>query len=468
MSVMSRPEFLSKVPRFTEDGGPEDGEDLCRFPPVEKQNRCSDVKVRGQMTVDKILNNSVFTSPYYGDILCSFCCQMITTHDIADVIGHLVNRHKKLARSWFSCPSCLSCTITDWSGFTFHWVKYHASCLGLIVVLEEANVAARLSMGLALHTWISTCKLMKIWPIDSVDSEVELPLMHSAIGGYAEKDLYDAEQLVAAIKEDQVEQLPTRLADEFKRSEAERQQAKLREAEKRKREAAAMDMPPPDSWSVVAGRNRPRSIQSGSRLDPGEGHSRWGEPSRKKLAAKATMGPTEQLFQRGKKERSGLESGGKVFSSQVQVQVQRGEKEKGANEGGSQGYGGQLCMGEREKNSAASGSQGYDPQFPGYSSQMVSGSGTPYTPETERVSPPPPRQPLVPPRHTLDLTALVATALEGLTPQNRPCEEDILFDDAVRTPGPPGTEDDVEMRSPGGIDDLEAAKRYLDEDEDNL
>ena len=99
---------------------------------------------------------------------------------------------------------------------------------------------------------------MKIWPVDGVDSEVELPLMHSAIGGYAEKDLYDAEQLVAAIKEDQVEQLPARLADEFKKSENERQQAKQREAEKRKREAAAMDMPPPDSWSMVVGRNRSR------------------------------------------------------------------------------------------------------------------------------------------------------------------------------------------------------------------
>ena len=48
------------------------------------------------------------------------------------------------------------------------------------------------------------------------------------------------------------------------------------------------------------------------------------------------------------------------------------------------------------------------------------------------------------------------------------CEEDVLFDEAVRTPCPPGTEDDVEMRSPGGMDDLEAARRYLDEDEDIL
>ena len=250
-----------------------------------------------------------------------------------------------------------------------------------------------------------------------------------------------AEQLVAAIKEDQTELLPARIADEFRRSETERQQAKQREAEKRKREAAAMDMPPPDSWSVVTGRNRSRAIQSSSRLDPGEGHSRWGEPSRKKLAAKATMGPTGQLFQKGEKEKSANEGGGRVFSSQVQVQVQvqKGEKEKGAN-----------------------ADRGYDPNYPGYTSQMVSGSGTPYTPETERVSPPP-RQPAAPPRHTLDLTALVAAALGDVTPHSRNCEEDSLFDDAVRTPCPPGTEDDVVME--GDLDDLEAAKRFLDEDD---
>ena len=49
-----------------------------------------------------------------------------------------------------------------------------------------------------------------------------------------------------------------------------------------------------------------------------------------------------------------------------------------------------------------------------------------------------------------------------------PCEEDVLFDEAVQTPCPPGTEDDVEMGSLGGSDDLEAARRYLDEDEDIL
>ena len=154
-------------------------------------------------------------------------------------------------------------------------------------------------------------------------------------------------------------------------------------------------------------------------MDPGEGHSRWGEtPPRKKLAPKATMGATEKLFQKG----------------------------------------------EREKSSAASSCQGYDPNNPGYTSQGPSGrdTGGSYTPETERVSPP---QPL---RHTLDLTSLVEKALEGIgTTNSRSCEEDLLFDEAVRTPAPPGTEDDrlMDESGSGQLDDLEAPRRYLDEDD---
>ena len=133
--------------------------------------------------------------------------------------------------------------------------------------------------------------------------------MRSAIGGYAEKGLYEAEQLAEAIREDQTEFLPGRLAEEIRRTEAEQQQAKLREAEKRKRETAAMEMPPPDSWSVVAGRNRSRTMQSSGRMDSGEGCSHWAEtPPRKRLAAKATMGETEKLFQRGEKEKKSAPS----------------------------------------------------------------------------------------------------------------------------------------------------------------
>ena len=147
-----------------------------------------------------------------------------------------------------------------------------------------------------------------------------------------------------------------------------------------------------------------------------------------------------------------------MYSSQVHVQVQRGEKEKDASGGGTAGVSGQHRRGEVER--------GYDPNFPGYTSQLMSGSSTPYTPETERVSPPP-RQPTAPPRQ-LDLSALVATALETAMAPTGGCDEDVLFDEAVRTPCPPGTEEDVEMRSPGAIDDLEAARRYLDEDEEDI
>ena len=46
MAQISRPEYLAKIPRYTEDSGPEDSEDLCRLPPVERQQRCIDVKAR--------------------------------------------------------------------------------------------------------------------------------------------------------------------------------------------------------------------------------------------------------------------------------------------------------------------------------------------------------------------------------------------------------------------------------------
>ena len=208
-----------------------------------------------------------------------------------------------------------------------------------------------------------------------------------------------------------------------RQSQSPNRQRSSREAEKRKREAAAMDMPPPDSyaWSVVASRHRSRTLQSSSRMDPGEGCSGWAEtPLRKRLAAKATMGETEKLFQKGEKEKKSVPS-----SSQ---------------------------------------SQGYDPNNPGYTSQSASGrdTGGSYTPKTERVSPP------LPPRHTLDLTSLVQSALEGIGATNsRSCEEDLLFDEAVRTLAPPGTEDDVVMDESGSgqLDDLEAARRYLDEDD---
>ena len=68
--------------------------------------------------------------------------------------------------------------------------------------------------------------------------------MRSAIGGYAEKASYNADQLVEAIREDQTDFLPRGLAEEVRRTEA-IEAAKKREAEKRKREVA--EMPPPDT-----------------------------------------------------------------------------------------------------------------------------------------------------------------------------------------------------------------------------
>ena len=135
MAQVSRPEFMDKVARFTEDAEPETGGDLCRFPPLQKQIRCLDVKIRKGMSVDEIINNSVLTCPYYGAYICPYCCETIQTRDIQDIMQHLANRHKKLAVSWFTCPACISVVVTNWINFDKHWRTYHSSVLGLITVL---------------------------------------------------------------------------------------------------------------------------------------------------------------------------------------------------------------------------------------------------------------------------------------------------------------------------------------------
>ena len=66
MAQISRPEYLAKIPRYTEDSGPQNSKVLCRFPPAEWQQRSIDVKARDKMTVDEILNNSEFASRTTG------------------------------------------------------------------------------------------------------------------------------------------------------------------------------------------------------------------------------------------------------------------------------------------------------------------------------------------------------------------------------------------------------------------
>ena len=143
---------------------------------------------------------------------------------------------------------------------------------------------------------------------------------------------------------------------------------------------------------------------------------------------------------------------------EVQPLFQKGEKEK--KPASSQGY---------DQNKAAS-SYGYDPNNPSY---MSTGAGSSqatadnsrgsYTPDTERVSPPPQQ-----PRRGLDLTEMVQKALEGIVPPGA-CDEEaeMLYNEAVRTPCAPGTEDDVLMddAASGPPGDHEQAEWYLDEED---
>ena len=129
-----------------------------------------------------------------------------------------------------------------------------------------------------------------------MNSEVEAPILRSAIGGYAEKASFDADQLVDAIREDQTEFLPRGLAEEVSRTEA-IEAAKKRDAEKRKREAA--EMPPPDTWSIVTSRGRSRTLQSSSRLSSGEGCSSWED------GGEADAGRCTTAFSEGREREEG-------------------------------------------------------------------------------------------------------------------------------------------------------------------
>ena len=66
-----------------------------------------------------------------------------------------------------------------------------------------------------------------------------------------------------------------------------------------------------------------------------------------------------------------------------------------------------------------------------------------FKPDTKRISLP------LPLRHQVDLRGLVQAALEGIGASNTPCEEDILFNEAMCMLAPPGTEDDQLMDESG-------------------
>ena len=112
MAQLNRPEYEIKVRRLTEDFGDqvELGEAEARFHRREQQMACIDVIIRAfrsQYGIDLSLNNAVFTSPNNGLRLCIFCSERIMVKTMACLLKHLDKKHRKLIKSWFTCPGCL-------------------------------------------------------------------------------------------------------------------------------------------------------------------------------------------------------------------------------------------------------------------------------------------------------------------------------------------------------------------------
>ena len=71
------------------------------------------------------------------------------------------------------CTWSLLCTLES-----AVYTRFCCVHLSLIVVPDEAKILVRSSFGLDL-----VVQLMKIWPVEDMDSELEAPLMRSVIGG---------------------------------------------------------------------------------------------------------------------------------------------------------------------------------------------------------------------------------------------------------------------------------------------
>ena len=287
-------------------------------------------------------------------------------------------------------------------------------------------MSARLCMGLALHAWIATCKLMDAWPqSDTMDYELEPDQMRSAIGGYAMAAKFGELQLLESVRMDQADMLPRRLAEEIRRTERDLEMAKRKEAERKRKEMVTA------SENLSTNRNpwltvEPRKHRFKSRrqqLESGEGCSSWADqPPERKLKARATLaGNPEPAFSR----------------------QQAAGSEQGSCDPNPRGCG-------AEGSASCSQSSEYDPTSPGYETR-----GSRYEPRTEQLSPP---------SRGVDLGAV----LRDTGVDNFGTLESDLFDEALHTPGPPGVEDDVQMDDDGSVGsaDVQTGMDLLDEEDE--
>ena len=300
-------DFPQFVRHFTQECGEGTPGHPCRFPPLEDQLRSTDVMLRSTqadpISLDYLLNNSVFVAPFHGATYCCYCSAVVEMSGLPSLIQHLMQEHSRLQESIFSCPTCVTVTPLDWASYLDHFQVTHHASSAMLVVLDETAVSSRTAWGLALQAVISTLATANlVFPIRASEPAD----MVTNLGGYRPKGPNSHEALRKAVVTYRQQQMPQDLVTEARARYIKKQRAKQaahnaamasysaaasRAAESIAREAA----PPRQAVSrapVVASRPLPPIVRPPPPL----------EPANKTPAAAADLAPesaTDILRQTG-------------------------------------------------------------------------------------------------------------------------------------------------------------------------
>jgi hypothetical protein len=190
-----------------DNGRPADDKDEWhRFWPLELQKKSADVLLAGKgISVDEILNNSIFVSPFTGPHVCSYCGTTVTGTGIESLLDHLVRSHRKLRDSVFNCPVCISTVAVTWDSFSRHFLRTHEASTGLLVVLNQIKTHVRTAWGLALIAFIKVVNTLDI----SLELGQEPDQVITAFGGYTPTGDGQVKLLLKEVKKRQEHFLPS-------------------------------------------------------------------------------------------------------------------------------------------------------------------------------------------------------------------------------------------------------------------
>ena len=254
---LNRPEFNAKVKRLTEHYGATAalGEPETRFHRMEKQQICVDLKIRGFRNfrgADRAMNNSVFACPYFGLRMCIFCTEKLIAQSEACLIKHMIHKHARLIKSWWTCPTCLIVMVVCFDDFEAHWLLFHAPGTGLQVCLDETNVQARYDWGQAILSWITVMKSFTEEALNikySLAPDWEPESQVNYLGGYLPLTQEGGKDFLLA----EVEARRYALLPEPERSQL-KETAKRQEAEKKAEQARKEQMKKPAPVASKIGR----------------------------------------------------------------------------------------------------------------------------------------------------------------------------------------------------------------------